>query len=102
MNNDLIFNDITIKIFLVILLLWLIILLISRKNKIINMLPILIIGIYPYIWYSVLKNHSYMHSWFTYRSLGVTVFSVLVFMSYSIDKTKIKDKLKKYRKIYYK
>ncbi len=102
MNNDLIFNDITIKIFLVILLLWLIILLISRKNKIINMLPILIIGIYPYIWYSVLKNHSYMHSWFTYRSLGITVFSVLVFMSYSIDKTKIKDKLKKYRKIYYK
>lgn len=102
MNNDLIFNDITIKIFLVILLLWLIILLISRKNKILNMLPILIIGIYPYIWYSVLKNHSYMHCWFTYRSLGITVFSVLVFMSYSIDKTKIKDKLKKYRKIYYK
>jgi hypothetical protein len=97
-NSDLIFNDFTLKIFLVILILWLILLVLYRKNKIVNMLPILTVSLYPFIWYSVLKNHSYMHFWFTYRSLGVTVFTLLSFMAYSIDTSKIKNTFTKYAK----
>ncbi len=97
-NSDLIFNDFTLKIFLVILILWLILLVLYRKNKIVNMLPILTVSLYPFIWYSVLKNHSYMHFWFTYRSLGVTVFTLLTFMAYSIDTSKIKNAFTKYAK----
>lgn len=97
-NTELIFDDFTIKIFLAVLVLWLVLLVIYRKNKIINMIPVLIISVYPFIWYSVLKNHSYMHFWFTYRSLGVTVFSLLTFMAYSIDTSRIKSILKKHAK----
>lgn len=97
-NTELIFDDFTIKIFLAVLVLWLVLLVIYRKNKIINMIPVLIISVYPFIWYSVLKNHSYMHFWFTYRSLGVTIFSLLTFMAYSIDTSRIKSIFKKHAK----
>ena len=34
------------------------------------------IAIFPFIWFSVFFNHTYVHFWFTYRNLAVTVFSL--------------------------
>ena len=75
------------------LIIWFILFIVNRRKNVIDILPILVISIYPILWYIVLANHSYMHFWFTYRSLGVTVFAVLSFMMYSIDIDKLKNKL---------
>lgn len=49
--------------------------------------PILIVALYPYIWYLVMSNHSQIHYWYTYRAQLVTMFGGLVFVS-SILRTK--------------
>lgn len=92
-NTDLIFDVFIIKLFIIALIVWLILFIISKRKNIINILPILLISIYPILWYVVLENHSYMHFWFTYRSLGVSIFAVTSFMMYSIDIYKLKNKL---------
>lgn len=92
-NTDLLFDGFIIKLFIIVLIIWFILFIVNRRKNIINILPILVISIYPILWYIVLANHSYMHFWFTYRSLGVTVFAILSFMMYSIDIDKLKNKL---------
>ena len=59
-------------------------------NEIIKIAPILLIGLMPFIWYMILKNHSQIHCWFTYRNLSITVYVILVFIGYSIDSKKTK------------
>lgn len=46
----------------------------------------LIIGQIPFIWYFAVKNHSYVHFWFTYRSLSIWVLSIIFALS-SLFKT---------------
>ncbi len=41
------------------------------------LLPYVIIAAYPLIWYAVLKNHSYIHSFFTYRELAISLYAVM-------------------------
>lgn len=41
-------------------------------------LPYLFIGILPFAWYSVLKQHSMIHSFFTYRILCITVICLFI------------------------
>jgi len=38
----------------------------------------LIIAIIPFIWYTLLKNHSFIHARFTFRNLLLTVFSLTI------------------------
>lgn len=92
-NTDLLFDGFIIKLFIIVLIIWFILFIVSKRKNVIDILPILVISIYPILWYIVLTNHSYMHFWFTYRSLGVTVFAILSFMMYSIDIDKLKNKL---------
>ena len=40
------------------------------NQKIQNLIP-LFIGLIPFIWYIIFANHSYIHIFFTFRSLGV-------------------------------
>jgi len=44
-----------------------------------------LIALYPFIWYAVIKNHSYDHSSFTYRALFVTVFALMVMIVRSCE-----------------
>ncbi len=53
-------------------------------NKII---PYLIISLMPIIWFTLITNHSYIHAWFTYRSLSLIIFSLGIII------VKIKNKL---------
>lgn len=66
---------------LIILLLciYIVLLFINRKNKenIVN-ITYLGIGLIPVIWYTVLKNHSAVHAFFSYRNFSVVIYSLLV------------------------
>ena len=49
--------------------------------------PYLIIAIIPIIWYIVLQNHSYFHSYFTYRNLLIFSLGINFFiLSFAIGK----------------
>lgn len=86
-NTNTMFTGFIIKLLLIILLISVISMIFIRKdlNEIIKISPILLISLMPFVWYIILKNHSYIHFWFTYRSLSITVYTVLVFIAYSID-----------------
>jgi hypothetical protein len=47
---------------------------------------LLLIGLLPYMRYSVLNNHSYLHYLFTYRAQLVTVMALSYCFVYSLDK----------------
>lgn len=44
----------------------------------------LFIMILPFLWYAVMKNHSYLHSFFTYRNLAITIFGLTCFFTESL------------------
>lgn len=48
-------------------------------------IPVLFIGIYPYIWFFVFANHSQQHYFYTYRIQAITLFAVFAALSSSID-----------------
>lgn len=52
----------------------------------------LLVSLSPFIWYAVLKNHSYMHSFFTYRTLAVWVLGISCFCMPLLDIKSIKTK----------
>lgn len=39
-------------------------------------LPLLLIALYPFVWYAAVKNHSIVHFWMTHRNLSVTIFAL--------------------------
>ena len=50
------------------------------KNKQ-QLLALVMVCLYPIAWYMLVVNHSYIHSWMTYRNLAVTVFGAFVILS---------------------
>lgn len=40
-------------------------------------LAVLAVGVFPYVWYFVLSNHSLIHTFFTFRAQVVSVFALL-------------------------
>lgn len=40
-----------------------------------KLVPYLLVCCMPFAWYMVLANHSYIHSWMTYRTLAIFVFA---------------------------
>ena len=53
-------------------------------------LPLLGVSLFPYVWYSVLANHSNVHFFFTNKAQAVTFFGVCVFFITVIDFAKIR------------
>lgn len=47
-------------------------------------IPFLLVMLYPYIWYVVVANHSFVHYIFTYRMQMITVWAVWIVLSNSI------------------
>lgn len=45
-----------------------------------RLLPYLLIGAYPFVWYFVLQEHSYVHAHYTYRLLSITIFAFLAIL----------------------
>ncbi len=52
-----------------------------------NALWILLIAVYPVIWEIVIKSHEYVHFWFTFRILGISLFSIFSFMMLTDSKS---------------
>jgi len=50
-----------------------------KKGMFYVLIPCLLISFYPMVWYVVLKNHSYIHYWFTYRELGISLYAFITF-----------------------
>lgn len=44
-------------------------------------LTYLLVVFIPFLWYAVVKQHSYMHYFMTYRNLGISVFAALCFLT---------------------
>jgi hypothetical protein len=78
------FGVTVLKLLICIAVIWVIVMIMRRRKYLLDVLPILMVSIYPIVWYAVLKNHSFIHSWFTYRDLGVSIFAVLSAMAYSV------------------
>ena len=43
-------------------------------------LPWMLVAVLPFVWYVGLKNHSWVHAYFTYRELSVSVLAVFAWM----------------------
>lgn len=49
----------------------------NLKAFILQSVPYVLVAGMPIAWYIVLSNHSFIHHWFTYRGLAVSVFALL-------------------------
>ena len=50
-----------------------------------RVLPMLLVGAFPYAWYCLLRNHSRIHNWFTFRVQMITVMAVACSLLYIVD-----------------
>lgn len=66
----------------------------GRRKQLEYMIPVLLLGAAPYVWYFIMANHSEVHYWNAYRLQMLTLMSALLFGVYSIDWNKIKRKRK--------
>lgn len=49
----------------------------NAKNNSAEIISFFLVGLYPIVWYFVLRNHTYVHPNLEYRELSVTVWAVL-------------------------
>ena len=49
----------------------------------------LIIGLFPFLWYYVVMNHSIVHPWYSYRELAITIWSIAAIVYTNSDFQKI-------------
>ncbi len=48
-------------------------------------LPMLLVAAFPYAWYAVLRNHSGIHYWFTFRAQMITVMALACAVLFVVD-----------------
>lgn len=48
----------------------------NKKMRMDKVIMLAAVALIPFVWFFVVKNHSYIHYWMTYRNLGITVFSL--------------------------
>lgn len=93
---NLMFPSYALKIIGLLLVLWLIVFIFYKKpwKQIVSCLPLLLVALLPYVWFVILLNHNQHHYYFTYRIQAMTVFSVCVFLIFSIDWPRINRDIK--------
>lgn len=93
-NFDYFFTQTARYILIAIFVIWLIIFIPFRKKikDCKNEIILILIAVIPYIWYIAFSGHSGIHTWFTHRIQGITVFSILSAMIETLDIQKIKTK----------
>ena len=73
----------------------------ERNNKnIINicLIPFILNCLAPFVWYFIVKNHSYKHPFFSYKLLSITVINFLIIVSIVFNFYKIRNKEKEVKK----
>lgn len=61
---------------------------IDFKDNIKKCVPYMIIFCFPIVWYIALKQHSYVHAFFTYRILVISIICLLIIFSKILEKKK--------------
>lgn len=46
-----------------------------QKDSLRRIVPYILVFLMPFVWYMVMFNHSWLHFWFTYRSLCISIFA---------------------------
>ena len=59
-----------------------------QGNLLKSQIPLLVVAIYPYLWYIIMSNHSQIHYIFTYRIQMITIWSGLMLYLQSIARKK--------------
>ena len=67
-------------IVLILCIVWILSVIIKKRVKWNLFISLAIISMFPFIWYFCLKNHSFIHCWFTYRGLAVSLFAMLSYI----------------------
>lgn len=62
---------------------------INVKQNIKNAMPYIITAIFPFMWYFILQEHSYIHAFFTYRILIITVISLFIIVNKILEIKKV-------------
>lgn len=89
----------TIIMLLVVLALIFVIWFLYRKNKLEKVsIVFLVIAFIPYVRYMVMSNHSYAHSWFTFRAQISTIMAIFFAVVVNLDGELIQKELKRKRK----
>ena len=91
------FGDIVAILLLILLLAYIIYLIkmrktyhmIPKKELIANIITLVVVALIPFIWYAVTTNHSYIHSWMTYRNLCLSIFALFCLPSLLIEKERL-------------
>ncbi len=60
-------------------------------------LPLLLAALSAPAWLALLRTHSIQHGWFTWRSLGVTVFAGLAFVHRACSLSAARQRLRRKR-----
>lgn len=63
------------------------------KKSLLNFFIFILIAITPYIRYLILSNHSFLHYMFTFRDQLITIMALIVGITLSIDKEKLKKEV---------
>lgn len=58
-------------------------------DKVKETIPLLLIGITPFLWYIFASNHSYIHFFMTYRILFIFFFAIMCSLEYLITKKEV-------------
>lgn len=66
------------KNILAILLIFTIVSCLANIRNIKQKIPYAILAILPFIWFALIKNHSYIHARFTFRNLLITIFALSI------------------------
>ena len=67
---------------------------INVKDNIKKCIPFAIIFFFPIVWYAVVKQHSNVHIFFTYRILVISIISLIIIASKIFEKNIIEDNKK--------
>lgn len=96
-NIDVLFSNVLQKMFIGIAILWIVIL--SKKRKKLKeckmIIPLVILAIYPYIWYIIFAGHSKIHAFFTFRLQLISLIAILYSMIECTDLKKLQKPINK-------
>lgn len=59
------------------------------------LVPVLLVGTFPYIWFFVFSNHSQLHYFYTYRIQAISLFAVFAALGNAIDWKKKSENVQK-------
>lgn len=70
-----------------ILIIWFVLVIVFRVsvNQWCNMAILLIVSVYPYVWFMVMANHTQIHYWFVYWIQAITIFGILCCMEMTVN-----------------